>query len=121
MHNAKEIEGVENQRAAVVKALEFATKVERLMQNPDFREVIMEGFCQDEMVRQADQAGNPALTNDQRDAALICVTGGGHLRRWLKLTLDTAETFREDTLPELDGFLEELRAESTAAADEGEE
>ena len=112
-YKLRELRGAEHEKAAALREIERAKKLERLMLIPEFKELIMQDFIVDETVRVAEMAGNPGLTPEMRESAMVMVTGGGHLRRWMKLILDSAARFSEG-LPELDEAILDLRQEIDA-------
>ena len=61
------------------------TALTRLMNNPDFREIILEGFCGSEAVRFVHASADPALNEQQQKDSLALAQASGHLKRWLNV------------------------------------
>lgn len=59
----------------------------RLNENPDFRDLIVNGFCLTEAARYAQESGDPMLSKDQRQDALNMAQASGHLKRFLTVTI----------------------------------
>lgn len=83
----------------------------RLASNPDFRKLIMEGFCRDDAARYAQESGDPSLPADSRADALLMAQASGHLKRFLSVTIQMG-AYHERTMPELDAALDEARNEA---------
>jgi len=57
----------------------------RLKNNPDFRKVILEGFCRDECARYIVMAGDNLLDPEDRKDAKNMAMAAGHLQRFLSI------------------------------------
>lgn len=114
--------GLEHQREQAKKAMELRDKALRLAENADFREIILTNFCKEDCARFAQESGDPALTELQRADAMAMAQASGHLRRYLRVILQTAEQF-ENSLPELEEQIEYVRSGQYEASleDEAEE
>ena len=82
----------------------------RLFQNPDFKKLIMDGFCLHDAARYAQESGDPALDVEQRADALAMAQASGHLKRFLSMAVQMG-AHAERTMPELHAALDEVRAE----------
>lgn len=107
-HLERQIEDVKELRSQADKAI-------RLSKVPEFRELILEGFCRDEMARLAAVSGDPGLDLDQRLVATDMSRAGGHLKRFLNVIIQQAQNAEGD-LPNMEAALAEAR-EMEAAAD----
>ena len=90
---------------------EMADIAVRLNDNPDFRKLILDGFCLNEAARYAQESGDPMLTKDQRQDALNMAQASGHLKRFLSVTIlmgNAADTSIVDAQRQI----EALRAEA---------
>lgn len=64
----------------------------RLSTNPDFKKLILDGFCLHEAARYAQESGDPLLSAGQRQDALNLAQASGHLKRFLSLTVTMGNT-----------------------------
>ncbi len=85
--------------------------VVRLRQNPDFRKLILEGFCRDEAARYVQESGDPALDASARADAVAMAQASGHLLRFLHVT-HMMGAHAERTREELEEAIAEERAET---------
>lgn len=106
---SKLLAGLEHQREAAKKAIELRDKALRLAENRDFREIILENFCVQDCARFAQESGDPVLTQQQRDDAMAMAQASGHLRRYLRVIIQTAEQF-ENNMEDLENEIEAARA-----------
>lgn len=86
----------------------------RLAQHPDFKRLILDGFCRDEAARYAEQSTNPALSPENRADALGLAQAPGFLKRFLSVTVQMG-AHAERTLGDIDEVLAEARSEEGAA------
>ena len=118
-HNNK-VAALENQLAGAKDQIELAKSIARLTANKDFRKVIVDIFSTKECARYVQESADPALTPAQRADALAMAQAAGHLRRWLSIQLQLAETSQAQ-LDELGDMIADARAEEEAeGTDEGE-
>src|SRR5690606_34682162 len=80
------------------------SKILKLAKKPLFKEVILEGFCHDEVVRYTGLSADPSLTQIQRDDALRMAHAGGLLKRWIQI----AERQQEQSLNNIKEYEAEL-------------
>ena len=104
------IEELELHRTKLKNSIAYAEEVRKLMGNPLFRKIIMEDFCVQSAARYVQESCDPLLTAEQRADALALAQAGGHLKRWLDITLRMADT-SERSILDVDEELEKLRAE----------
>lgn len=104
------IEELELHRTKLKNSIAYAEDVRKLMGNPLFRKIIMEDFCIQSAARYVQESCDPLLTAEQRADALALAQAGGHLKRWLDITLRMADT-SERSILDVDEELEKLRAE----------
>lgn len=71
---------------------EMADAAVRLNDNPDFRKLIVNGFCLTEAARYAQESGDPMLSKDNRQDALNMAQASGHLKRFLSVTIVMGNT-----------------------------
>lgn len=86
-----------------------AEKAIRLVKNKDFRELILEGFCRDDVARLCAVAGDPGTSQVDRDVATDMSRAGGHLKRFINVIITQANTAQRD-LPNMGQALAEARA-----------
>jgi len=113
VYYTSQVEKLEADREAKKQSIALRESVQRLLKNPDFKTLIMDGFCLHECARYIEMAGSPDLTPEARANSLNIAQAGGHLRRYLaKIQLMTA-TAERDVLA-IDAELEQARAEEGA-------
>ncbi|WP_421991639.1 hypothetical protein [Roseococcus sp.] len=88
----------------------------RLVDNRDFRKLILEGFCLEDAARYAQESGDPILAPEQRADALCMAQASGHLKRFINITIQMG-AHAERELP----HLEEAVADERAAPEGDEE
>lgn len=81
----------------------------RLRQNPDFKKLILDGFCLTEAARFVQVSGDPAISAEERADALAMAQASGHFKRFLSVTIQMG-AHAERTMPELEMAIEEERA-----------
>lgn len=82
----------------------------RLAQNPDFGELILDGFCLQDAARLVQESGDPSLDADQRADALAMAQASGHLKRFLSAAVQMG-AHSERTMGELEAAIDEARLE----------
>lgn len=110
MSNEYSIEELELHRKKLKDSVAYAEDVRKLMGNALFRKIIMEDFCIQSAARYVQESCDPLLTAEQRADALALAQAGGHLKRWLDITLRMADT-SERSILDVDEELEKLRAQ----------
>lgn len=87
--------------------------ISKLLDNPDFRKIILDDFCRDEVVRNMAFAGDPAATEDMRADCLSAAYAGGHLKRYLVTQVKMGE-HAASQVTGINAEIEELRADEDA-------
>lgn len=90
----KQIADAQERVTELKKVQNYRERLFALIKTPEFKELILEGFCRDEVARFAHQSGNPAATQADRDIAVSMAQAGGHLLRYFevaRLQYDTAQ------------------------------
>jgi hypothetical protein len=82
----------------------------RLANNPDFKKLILDGFCLHEAARYAQASADPALKVEERADALAMAQASGHLKRFLSVTVQMGAHSEHD-MPNIEAALAEARAE----------
>lgn len=106
-----QVADLEKQLAKCKAAAETLNCLKNLQGNRDFRKIIVEGFMLHEAARYVHESGDPALTPEQRADALSLAQAAGHLKRFLVVTEQLAES-AASSIPELEATIDELRAEN---------
>ncbi|RUX60162.1 hypothetical protein [Mesorhizobium sp. M7A.F.Ca.CA.002.12.1.1] len=107
-----DIKALEQQIAAAKAVQEQRDRMVRLANNPDFRALVIEGFCRDECARYCHVSTDPGVSKEDRADALGAAQAAGHLKRWVNAIIMMGNRAAED-LPQLDEALAEARAESS--------
>ena len=105
-----EIEQLESQMENNKRFVRNAEKVHRLMNNNDFKEIILEGFCTEECARFAQVSTDPRMTKDDRADALGNAQASGYLTRFLHVILRQGAD-ADTTNRDIEQAIDELRAE----------
>ena len=109
-----EVTQIEAYRASQVVLRDRRAKIERLLMNKDFKEMILHGFCRDDAARYIQEAGDPLLDDRQRADAMAIAMSSGHLKRYLAITMQMGAT-AVSSIAEADEALVEARAEEDQA------
>jgi hypothetical protein len=104
------LEQLEQQLKDSKTLIETRQSAMRLAQNPDFKKLILDGFCLVEAARYVQESADPALPDENRADALAMAQASGHLKRYLSMCVRMGE-HSERTLPELEAAIDEARAE----------
>jgi hypothetical protein len=105
---------LEKQHANYKELIERRRVAERLAQNPDFKDLILDHFCVEECARYARESANPALNAESRADALALAQAAGHLKRFLSVIVQMGAS-AEKEMVDLEEALVEARAEEGAA------
>lgn len=105
-----EIQELEAQKESLKKQVELRDQILKLSENFEFRKVIQDGFLRDDCARNARIGGDPTLTEKQQKDAIAMALAAGHLQRYLSANIQMGN-MAEETIAQIDGALEELRAE----------
>lgn len=96
-----EVEQLEKQREDFQQLIERANMVERLALNPDFKKLILEGFCRDDAATYVQISQDPNIGDREQADALRLAQASGHLKRFLQVTRQMG-TRAAHTMEELD-------------------
>lgn len=113
------IEANEGQLSGLKEQVKKAQDLQKLVQNPLFRKVILEEFCVQECARYAQLSADPTLSAEQRADALGIAQAAGHLRRWLDVIRRMAQT-AEGTISTIEQNLDILRASTDEDVESGQ-
>lgn len=103
-----EIAEIQQQLDNAKEVVEQKNKIERLMRNHDFKDLIVDGFMRDESARLVGLSADPSLdAKDQRDC-LSMAQAGGHLKRYVNVMIQQGYT-AEREIPNIEAALEEMR------------
>ena len=95
------------------KQIRLAKQVRLLKENPDFIDVILKGFCEDEMRRYMSLAVCEKLPQDVRELCNTSAKASAILDNYLASTIQLGAN-AEDDLVELDKQIQELQLEEGA-------
>jgi hypothetical protein len=109
-----ELAGLEKQLRDSKQLVERRQMALRLSENPDFRKLILEGFCLHDAARYVQESADPFLGVHERADALNMAQASGHLKRFLSVSVQMG-AHAERTLPELEEAIEEARSLEGAA------
>ena len=114
--SAAELEALIKQKEETEAAIVTGSAFSRLMSNPDFKKVILDGFCRDESARYAHVSGNPRIPEDQREQALVFARAGGALLEWIVMnqtSIDRLPVKLEVLIEEIAQFNAEINGTDT--------
>lgn len=103
---------LEQQLVEVQKTAEYGKMVTKLLENREFRKVILEGFCGREAARYVQESADPALTADQRADALAMAQASGHLKRFLDISQRLAEQAKDSVVAIQQAIVESRQEEN---------
>lgn len=89
---------LEQQLVEVQKTAEYGAMVTKLLENHEFRKVILEGFCLHEAARYVQTSADPAIPETQRADALAMAQASGHLKRFLAISQRLADQASNDVV-----------------------
>ncbi len=112
MSEVSETAGLEKQLVEAKFFLDRRETAMRLAKNPDFRKLILDGFCLHDAARYVQESADPALTAEQRADAMNIAQASGHLKRFLSITIQMG-AHAERTMPELEQALVDSRNEES--------
>jgi hypothetical protein len=118
--NTSVVNGLENQLKDAKDLIDRRNMALKLASNREFRKLVLEGFCEKDAARLVSEAGDPALTPQQRADAFEMAKAGGHLKRYLSACFQMGAAAERD-LEELEATLAEARVEEDAEADVAED
>ena len=101
---------LEDQQADERLRVERRDAILRLVDNPDFRKVIAEGFFVTDCARYVRESINPVLDKQAQADALSMAQAAGWLKQFLNVGIRMGDT-AANTLRELDEALAEARVE----------
>ena len=104
------VEALERQLAGQKELIEHQKMLHRLLNNRDFKKLILDEFCTKECARYAQLSADPDLTETQRADSIATAQAAGHLRRWIQVK-NLMGNSAESSLPALEAELEEARFE----------
>lgn len=105
-----EIAGLEQQLAKAKHAKEANEELQKLMRNPLFRKVVLDGFCTKECARYVRESVDPALTAEQRADALGFAQAAGYLLNWFAVSEQLSGIAASDIM-NIENQLDAVRSE----------
>ncbi len=81
------LDELHQQKEDCQQAIERMNKLQRLQTNPDFEELILEGFCEKECARYARLSGDPEIPESVRLASGNACKASGVLMRYIQTIL----------------------------------
>lgn len=88
----QEVEGLRNYQADQKILVDARDRAIALSTNPDFKKLILDGFCTTECARYVQESCDPMLAPHMREDALSLAQASGHLKRFLSLTIQIGNT-----------------------------
>lgn len=105
-----EVEQLNEQREGLMGLIERGEAARRLAANPDFKKLVLEGFCRDDAAAYVQLSQDPALPKENREDALNIAQASGHLKRFMSVTIQKAQQAKQ-TIDAVDQALVEARQE----------
>lgn len=114
--NTNVIAGLEQQHEQAKELINRRNMALKLASNREFRLLILEGFVEKDAARLVAEAGDPALTPQQRADAFEMAKAGGHLKRYLSAAFQMGAVAERDMV-DLEQALAEARADDDIEVD----
>ena len=105
-----EVSELEQQLEDNKKLMDRRDKAVKLYSNPDFKELIVEGFCVKDCARYCQASQDPALSPLEQQDALNIAQASGHLRRFLSVIMQMGNA-AERQIPQIEHAILEARQE----------
>lgn len=106
-----DIEKAQNQIEGLKNQIEMAEVCDRLMQNPDFKKLILRYFCVEECARYVQVSGDGNQNDRVRADAMAIAQAAGHLKRFLDVTVKLGEMAKE-SIKDTEEYITELRQQA---------
>ena len=106
-----EVAALEKQYADAKALIERRDIAIKLYSNPDFKKIVLDGFCLHDCARYAQESQDPALTPAQQADALNIAQAAGHFRRYMSIVVQLGN-HAENQLASIDEVLQELRMDT---------
>ena len=78
------------------KLVDKQAKLLKLMTNDDFKDVILDGFCKDDLAEYLEVSVNTRIPEAARDNARGLATAGAYLRNWFDVVQQQATMAQSD-------------------------
>jgi hypothetical protein len=104
------VTALEKQLVNAREVIERGRRAAKLAENPDFRLLILEGFCLTDCARYAQESADPLLDEQKRADALAMAQAAGHLKRFLSMSVQLGR-IAESQMEELNLAIDEARGE----------
>ena len=112
VNNTVTIEALERQIEDLKKHVERREMAIRLASNPDFKKLILEGFCQVEAAAYVHTSCDPNIGDRERADALAIAQASGHLKRWVTIMMQMGYQ-AQLTIRDCEEQIDEMRAEGS--------
>lgn len=113
---AQQTAALEKQLEELKGAVKLRDMAIKLSENKLFKELILEEFCVKEAARYVHTSADPSMSEANRADALAIAQSGGHLRRWLSVTVQMGD-HAKDRIEEMEEAIAASRAEEAAEAE----
>lgn len=87
---------VENQVRQDLKAIDLGSKLEKLLENDLFREIIMDYFLKDEVARLMTASVDNNLSKEDRDFCITCAQASAYMKQWIAKVLKAKQNAEDD-------------------------
>lgn len=109
VNNTVTIEALERQIEDLKKNVERREMAMRLATNPDFKKLILDGFCQVEAAAYVHSSADPSLGDRERADALAIAQASGHFKRWMQVQMQMGYQ-AQLTIRDCEEQIDEMRA-----------
>lgn len=103
-------EDLENQKAGNQKMVAIGERLDRLVKNADFREIVLQFWMVDEAARYAQLSQDPALAEENQKDCINMAAAAGHFKRWMH-AINTQVNVARDGIIAVDAELDRLRSD----------
>lgn len=80
-----ELEALNKQKEENKLLMQYRDMVARLYENPDFKSLVLDYWCNTECARYAQVSGDPNILEQNRKDALAMAQAAGHFKRFLNV------------------------------------
>ena len=106
-----EVADLEKQLADAKALIERRDIAIKLYSNPDFKKIVLDGFCLHDCARYVQESQDPALTPAQQVDALNIAQAAGHFRRYMSVVVQLGN-HAENQMYSIEEALQELRMDT---------
>lgn len=105
-----EVKDLENQKEQYKKLISYRDMASRLLNNPDFKDLILKYWCTEECARYVQVSSDINIPEENRNQALAMAQATGHFKRFLEVVKSMGD-YAESQMESLDQAIVESASE----------